>query len=161
MELPLHFEKTATIDAAPKEVFDFVDDHERLSSHMSESSWMMGGGMMKVDFDEGRGRRIGSHIRMSGKAFGMSMSLDEVVTVRDPPGSKSWETVGKPELLIIGNYRMGVRVLPAGAGSVATVFIDYELPSDHPFLGRLLARPYAKWCVSQMTDSIKKEFDSR
>jgi hypothetical protein len=101
---------------------------ERLSSHMSQSSWMMGGGRMDVQLDEGRGQRLGSRIQMSGRAFGLALSLDEVVSEYDPPRHKAWETVGEPRLLIIGQYRMGFDISPREGGSNLRVFIDYDLP---------------------------------
>lgn len=72
----------------------------------------MGGGRMETMVDEGRGQKIGSHIRLSGKAFGISVALDEVVTRYEPPRFKTWETVGTPKLLVIGHYRMGIEITP-------------------------------------------------
>lgn len=40
-----HYEESTAIPASAQQVFDFVDDHSRFSSHMSQSSWMMGGGV--------------------------------------------------------------------------------------------------------------------
>ena len=60
-----HFESAAFVPASSDAVFVYVDDHERLSSHMSQSSWMMGGGRMDLQLDEGRGQRLGSRIQMS------------------------------------------------------------------------------------------------
>jgi hypothetical protein len=98
-----------SIAATPEEVFAFIDDHSQFASHMSQSSWMMGGGRMLVDVDAARGQAVGSHIRLSGKVFGVRLFLDEVVTRRNPPTDKVWETVGIPRLLVIGSYRMGCR----------------------------------------------------
>ena len=155
-----HRDATALISARPEDVFAFVDDHSRFSSHMSESSWMMGGGRMRVELDGLAGRAVGSHIRLSGKVFGISLSLDEVVTHRDPPTKKVWETVGTPRLLVIGSYRMGIEISPAHQGCRLVVFIDYELPPKWPtrWLGWLLGGTYAKWCVLQMTDGTLKHF---
>ena len=69
-------------------------------------------------------------------------SLDEVVTVRERPNRKEWETVGSPQLLVIGSYGMGVEIVPDALGSLVRVFIDFDLPSGtitHR-LGRLFAR---------------------
>ena len=49
------------------EVFTYVDDPTRLSSHMSKSSWMMGGGQMEIELDGGRGHNVGSRIRFLAK----------------------------------------------------------------------------------------------
>ena len=40
---------------------------------------------MKTILDESSGRKVGSHIRMSGRIFGIKLSMDEVVTDWDPP----------------------------------------------------------------------------
>ena len=113
-----HLEGTAFIDASAGDVFAFVDDHSRFSSHMNEPSWMMGGGRMSVELDEAKGQAVGSHIRLSGRVFGVSPYLDEVVTRRDPPTNKVWETVGAPRLLVIGAYSMGVQITPERGGAV-------------------------------------------
>ena len=43
-----HYEQIAYIPASVIQVFDYVDDHTHLSSHMSQSSWMTGGGRMDM-----------------------------------------------------------------------------------------------------------------
>lgn len=155
-----HREGDALIAAPPEAVFSFVDDHSRLSSHMSESSWMMGGGRMQVELDAAKGQAVGSHIRLAGSAFGMRLSLDEVITQREPPSVKVWETVGAPRLLIIGAYRMGVEIAATRDGSRLRVFIDYDLPSGPitRWLGVCLGGMYARWCVKQMLSSAAAEF---
>jgi hypothetical protein len=42
--MPHHFESSAFVPAPIDGVFSYLDDHVRLASHMSKSSWMMGGG---------------------------------------------------------------------------------------------------------------------
>ena len=160
---PRHLESRAFIDASQEDVFAFVDDHSRFSSHMSQSSWMMGGGRMVVELDAAKGQAVGSHIRLGGRVFGVSLYLDEVVTRRDPPTDKVWETVGAPRLLVIGAYSMGVQITPERGGSRLRVFIDYQLP-DGPvthWLGWLFGRLYARWCVEQMLTGVAKQLVPR
>ena len=158
-----HWESSAFINASPEDVFAFVDDHSRFASHMSESSWMMGGGHMVVELDEANGQAVGSHIRLGGRIFGVSLYLDEVVTRRDPPTNKEWETVGAPRLLVIGAYSMGVQVTPEPGGSRLRVFIDYRLPDGRVtrWLGWLFGRLYARWCVDQMLTGVVKQLVPR
>lgn len=154
-----HHEDSRLIAATPQDVFAFIDDHARFSSHMSESSWLMGGGRMSVEIDEANGQAMGSHIRLRGRVFGVPLYLDEVVTRRDPPNGKAWETVGTPKLLVIGAYSMGVQITPEPAGTRLRVFIDYRLP-DGPltyWLGRLFGGLYARWCVDQMLTGVVKQ----
>ena len=104
-----HDETSAMVAGPPEEVFAHMDDHARLTSHMSESSWMMGRGSMQVELDAARGQKIGSWIRLSGKILGVTLAVEEIVTERTPPRRKAWETTGVPRLLVIGRYRMGFR----------------------------------------------------
>jgi hypothetical protein len=158
--MPYHFESAAFVPASTDSVFNYIDDHERLSSHMSRSSWMMGGGRMDVQLDDGHGRRLGSRIRMSGRAFGLDLSLEELVSEYDPPRHKTWETLGEPHLLIIGQYRMGFDISAQDNGSNLRVFIDYELPSSTSarWLISRLASWYARWCTRRMVDDAVAHF---
>ncbi len=153
-----HYEGRSVINARAEDIFAYIDDHSHLSSHMSESSWMMGGGRMVILVDDGNGQRVGSHIRMSGKAFGIRLFLDEMVTRREPSLIKIWETVGNLRLLIIGHYRMGVEVELKGSNSLLRVYIDYDLPHTNAWLGRLFGGIYAKWCVQQMIKGARSHF---
>jgi hypothetical protein len=155
-----HYEKTALISASSQDVFNYVDDHKSFSSHMNKSSWMMGGGSMDTELDEGQGKVIGSHIRMKGKIFGINLFLDEIVTHREPPHRKVWETVGIPKLLVIGNYTMGFEINSENNNSRLRVFIDYELPTKKStqWLGQLFGDMYAKWCVRLMINGVTEHF---
>jgi len=160
MELPRHYEYSAPVTATAAAVFDYLDDHAQLSSHMTESSWMMGNGKMRIDVDGGGGRKLGSEIRLSGRILGAELSVTERVIEREPPFAKTWQTTGTPRLLIIGHYRMGFRLTAHPAGSLLTVFIDYALPQSAAarWLGRLLGDFYARWCTQQMVEGARRRF---
>lgn len=158
---PRQYEDSALISASPEELFAYIDDHMRFSSHMSQSSWMMGGGRMDVSVDDGKGQRVGSHIRLNGTAFGIKLFLDEVVTRREPPRIKTWKTVGDLRLLIVGHYRMGIEIRPRGIAAQLRVCIDYDLPEKNAWLGRLFGGIYAKWCVGQMISGTRKQFKGK
>lgn len=162
-EYSRHFEKSSVINAEPETVFAYADDHRNFSSHMNQSSMMMGGGSMKTETDTGGGREIGSHIRMSGKVLGVSLSLDEVVVEHEPPTRKVWETVGEVNLLVIDQYRLGFEIAPSEKQSNLRVFIDYDLPKSWKtrVLGGLFGGVYAKWCVNQMTEGVVEHFESK
>lgn len=155
-----HYEDSKLIPAEASEIFAFIDNHSNFSSHMNKASWMTGGGKMVTSIDAGRGQQIGSHIRMSGKAFGINLSLDEVVIEHEPPRIKTWETVGTPKLLVIDHYRMRVEIKPQGSSSRLTVSIDYNLPTRNVLLGKLFGGYYAKWCVQQMMRGVREQFKS-
>ena len=155
-----HYEDAADLLAEPSDVFAYIDDHVQFSSHMNESSWMMGGGQMSTRVDDGKGRVVGSHIFMNGRVLGLRLELDEIVTVHEPPRAKAWQTVGQPMLLVIGQYRMGVNIEPTSNGSHFTVFIDYAFPGGiwTYWLGRLFGGMYARWCVKQMLNGVVRHF---
>lgn len=94
--------------------------------------------------------------------FGVRLFLDEVVTRRDPPREKTWETTGTPRLLVIGKYRMGFQITPDKPGSRLRVFIDYDLPTGWVtyWLGRLFGGTYAKWCVAEMLSGAARHFST-
>ncbi|MFA5937782.1 MAG: hypothetical protein WC809_00380 [Sinimarinibacterium sp.] len=148
------------VRADAETLFSYLDDHRRLSGHMTESSWKMGGGRMTIELDEGQGRLIGSHIRLGGRLFGLGLYVEARVISRDPPVRKVWETVGEPRLLVIGRYRMGFESIATPGGRQLQVFIEYDDPlSGVPrVLGKLLGAAYARWCVRQMVEDAITQF---
>ena len=157
-----HFEASALVAAPADRVFAYADDPARLSSHMSKSSWMMGGGRMETELDADHGQTVGSRIRLSGRVLGIQLSVEEIVTDRVPPHRKVWETTGSSRLLVIGHYRMGFEIASQENGSVLRVYIDYAPPEDAParWLGLLFGRYYARWCIQQMVRDTVKQFAS-
>ena len=159
-EFTNHYENSVLIPADPQSIFTYADHHTNFSSHMNNSSWMMGGGKMKTHVDERKGQKLGSHIKMSGKVFGINLFLDEVITRHEPPFYKEWQTVGKVNLLVIDNYILGFEIKPDNGGSLLRVYIDYDLPKSAKtyWLGILFGRMYAKWCVRQMINGTLNHF---
>lgn len=154
-----HRQASVEVAAPPERLFAHLDDQARLAAHMARPSMMMGGGRMIYDFDERRGQAVGSHIRMGGRAFGLELFVDEVVTERTPPRRKVWRTVGRPRLIIIGDYEMGFEATPTLGGTNLRVWIDYDLAPRGP--GRfvpVLADVYARWCVERMAGDARRTF---
>jgi hypothetical protein len=149
------------LKASAAQVFAFADDFTKLSSHISTSSLMMIGSSMQTSFDEGRGQVVGSHVRMTGRMLGVELALDEVVRIREPPYRKMWETIGHPRLPVIGDYRLGFDIASAGEYANLRVFIGYNLPSSPGLrlLGYIFGWVYARWCVRQMVDGARANFD--
>ncbi|MBI3439080.1 MAG: SRPBCC family protein [Proteobacteria bacterium] len=155
-----HDEVSVEVNAAPEALFDHLDDQERLAGHMNKPSMMMMGGRMFYEFDAAKGRATGSVIRMGGSFLWLKLLVEEVVTGHEAPRRKLWETRGRPALVIIGSYRMGFEITPVGSASRLRVFIDYDLPPGFlgGILGALLARFYARWCVSRMAADAQHRF---
>lgn len=157
-----HAESRRDIAASAEALFSHLDDHNRLSSHMSQSSWMMVGSRMDIELDADKGMAVGSRIKLKGRVLGLPLLVDEVVTERVPPLRKVWETIGSPQLLVIGPYRMGFEIMPQGAASQLRVFIDYATPASgiSRWLGRRLGGFYARWCTESMAKDAARHFAS-
>ena len=151
---PLHHRSEAAVDADARSLFALLDDHRRLAGHMEKPSLMMAGATMQIETDALLGQAVGSLIRITGRMLGLNLMVEEVVTERVPPLRKTWETRGEPRLLVIGSYRMGFTISPAGDRSRLLVFIDYQLP-PRGFargLALLFSRPYAAWCTRRIVN---------
>lgn len=149
-----------SIAARPEVVFDFLDDQSNLSAHMSQSSWMMLGTTMEIYMDDKRTRAIGSRFGFTGRILGIPLSVDEVVTAREPPLRKIWQTTGEPTLWVIGQYRMGLELEPKADGAQLRVFIEYARPkAGIPWvLGLMFGKIYARWCTGQMVTDAQTHF---
>ena len=157
---PFHHESSGLANAPVEQVFAFLDDPKALAAHMGESSMMMLGSRMSIDVDADGGRVIGSKIRMDGRMMGIRLSLEEVITKRQVPAVKVWETIGTPKLLVISHYRMGFELTRNGTSSLVRVFIEYSLPIKPPgsWFGHLLGAVYARWCTRQMVMGATRHF---
>ena len=155
-----HEEYEGKLKASPPQLFELLDDQTRLSAHMTKRSWKMGWGKMDILLDGTRGKAVGSHIVLRGRVFGIPIHLDEVVTLREPPLRKYWETVGQPRLLVIGSYRMGFTIISSAGDVSLRVEIDYEFPQAgfSRLLGRFFGRSYAKWCTKRMVRDAQSVF---
>ena len=160
---PLHQREEVKVDADAHSLFAHLDNHRRLASHMQKPSLMSAGATMQVETDARQGQAIGSVIRVTGRVFGVNLSVEEVVTERAPPLRKVWETRGTPRLLVMGSYRMGFTISPRGDQSCLIVFIDYQIPSRgfaHA-LALLFGRTYAAWCTRRMATDAAAAFTGR
>ncbi len=156
---PLHEETSVVLSAPLDAVFAHLDDFHKLGAHMEKPSGMMMGSKMAIQTDERHGRAVGSKVRMSGKMLGMTLSLEEVVTEREAPWRKAWETVNT-DLLVVGPYRLGFELSPEEGRTRVKVFIDYALPDKRTWLGRLLGKTYARWCTRRMAGDALAHFSA-
>lgn len=151
-----HEEATREVSASPAVVFEHIDRPELLSAHMARKSWQMGGASMSIETDAQGGRAPGSHIWLRGRMLGIRLNVECVVVKRIPPALKEWETVGTPRLLVIGPYRMSVRIDPHNGGSTVKIAIDYALPNRpwERIIASAFGAMYARWCVQQMARDL-------
>lgn len=153
-----HYEDSIFIPAPAQDVFNYVDDHSKYYSHVTKFA-QVAGGCMDLQMDEGHGQSVGSHIRLSGKVLGKSLSPEEVITKREPPHRKTWETVGIPKFLIVGQYN--VQIEPQGNGSVLRVTFYSDPPKESGALRRLFSKAYTKLCAREMIGVTRDYFTQR
>jgi len=156
-EYPRHYERSALLACSPEAAFAHLDDFRKLSAHMEQRPGMMAGSSMTIETDEREGRAVGSTVRMRGTMLGMELALTEVVTEREPPRRKAWQTTDA-RLLVIGPYRLGFKLDPEVGRTRARIFIDYALPERMRWLGRLFGGIYARWCVDRMAADAARHF---
>jgi hypothetical protein len=118
--MPRSAKANVRIEALAETIFDYLDDHRKLGAHMSQSSWMMLGSTMNYEFDAAQARSGASRFGLHGRIMRIPMSVEQVVAIRTPPGLKVWETIGAPNLWVIGHYRMGFEISPQGKGHTAS-----------------------------------------
>ncbi len=157
---PFSAEARGLVEAPAEVVFAFLDDQENLSSHMSKPSGMMLGTTMNITMEPDHTKRVGSRFGFRGSLLGVPLKVDEVVTSRTPPSSKTWETTEEPKLWVIGRYGMGFEVVPQGSRSELRVYIGYDRPAGilGGVLGRLFGPAYARWCTRIMVNDAAKHF---
>lgn len=160
--LPKYQEFAVLIRAPVDSVFAFLDDPLALAAHMRKSSMRMMGSRMAVEVDAAGGRVLNSRIAMHGSFLGIPISLEEVVTERDEPHRKCWETTGTPRLLVIAHYRVGFELAPNGDATRLRVFIHYSLPVTPPgsWLGSLFGSFYARWCTKTVATDAAAQINA-
>ena len=150
-----------TVETSAEALFEYLDDHRNLSSHMARPSRMMMGSKIDVRLPAGGTGSVGAKFGFTGNVLGVPLAVEEVVTERDPPRLKAWTTVGAPRLWVIGRYRMGFRIeARQPRASLLTVFIDYDLPEPPGlrWLGFVLGGVYARWCTRRMAGDAARHF---
>lgn len=152
-----HYEESIFIPAPVQAVFDYADNHANYYSHVIKFA-RIAGGRMDLQMDERNGQSVGSHIRLSGKVLGKSLSLEEVVTRREPPHTKTWETVGIPNFLIVGQYQYNVQIEPQANGSRLSVSFDFSPPQASGWLRLWFSRVYSRLCAREMVKVARDYF---
>lgn len=149
--------RTEPYEASPAEVFRTIDDLGVTGTHMTNSSVMMMGSKLHLEYLTEHHTGLGSSYRWTGKMMGLSMDFTVKVTTWIEGKEKIWETIGDTKLIIYSWYRMFLKVSPMKSGSLAELSISYEEPTG--FLNRILsflfANWYCRWCLRKMLGDAK------
>lgn len=150
--------RTELFNSSPAEVFHALDDLGVTGTHMTNSSAMMMGSKLHLEYLTPHHTGLGSTYRWTGKMMGLRMDFTVKVTMWIDGKEKIWETIGETELIIYSWYRMHLEVSAAEAGTRAELSISYEKPQR--FLNRILsflfAKWYCRWCLRKMLGDARQ-----
>lgn len=99
-------ERQTIYQSPPEIVFRCLDSLGVTGMHMTQSSMMMMGSKLHLNFLTEQRTGPGTTYRWTGKMMGMRMDFTVQVTKWIAEKEKIWETVGKPQLIIYSWYRM-------------------------------------------------------
>lgn len=150
--------KIKNFSSTPELVFQKIDDLGVTGMHMTESSMMMMGSKLNLQYLSENEKGLGTKYRWTGRVMGMEMDFIVEVTKWIPGKEKTWETVGPAKLIIFSWYRMHLDVSEIGKGALATLSISYERPKGvlYQILSFLLADFYCVWCLNNMLNDTEK-----
>jgi hypothetical protein len=144
--------RTEFYDASPSEVFKVIDDLGVTGSHMTESSMMMMGSKLQLEYLSPNHVGLNSKYRWRGKMMSIPMDFTVLVTQWNEGKHKVWETIGDPKLILYSWYRMELRVEETEHQTKAILSITYKRPKQFfsKVLSFLFADIYCAWCLRKM-----------
>lgn len=148
-------------DAPADLVFRQLDDLGVTGTHMTESSGMMMGSKLHLEYLTQHHTGLGSKYRWTGTMMGMHMDFTVEVTKWVEGVEKVWETVGESKMIIYSWYRMHLVVYPKDNTSQAELSITYEKPKGWfaKIVSFLFADWYCAWCLKRMLADGKKKIE--
>jgi hypothetical protein len=150
--------RTETYNAPADIVFSYLDDLGVTGMHMTQSSTMMMGSKLNLEYLTTHHKGLNSKYRWTGKMIGMKMDFTVEVTKWINPVEKAWETIGEAKMIIYSWYRMHLLVYPNGNTTQAELSITYEKPKGWfaRIVSSLFADWYCNWCLKNMLSDSKK-----
>lgn len=150
--------KTVIFKTPPNLVFDVMDDLGVTGSHMTNSSMMMMGSKLNLEYLTPFHKGLGTKYRWRGKMMGLTMDFTVEVTKWIEGAEKVWGTIGESRLIIYSGFQMTLKVFPESTGARAVLSISYEKPTRlvQRILCFLFADWYCKWCLRKMLNDAQK-----
>jgi hypothetical protein len=155
-------EETAVVRAAATTVFAWLDEPRNTGFHMNRPSLAMLGGALRLERVSAQTRGVGATYRSWGRVLGLPIDFTTAVTQWVPGREKTWRTVGKPRLIVLGDFQMRFSLASRDGGTNVMMAIDYSLPTRGigRLVGAVLAAPYARWCLRRMVRDARSTLDS-
>lgn len=149
--------RTEVYSVPAEKVFSYLDDLTVTGMHMTESSVMMMGSKLHLEYLTARRTGLGSKYRWTGRMMGLKMDFTVEVTKWVEGVEKVWETTGEAKMIIYSWYRMHLVVYPKGDVTQAELSITYEKPKGWfaKIISFLFADWYCNWCLKKMLSDSK------
>ncbi|MBS3915629.1 MAG: hypothetical protein KG003_14130 [Bacteroidetes bacterium] len=148
---------------SPDAVFKNIDDLGVTGMHMTNSSMMMMGSKLNLQYLSENKTGLGTKYRWYGRMMGMAMDFTVEVTKWIEGKEKTWETIGPTKLIIYSWYQMHLEVSEKAHGTDAELSISYEKPKGlfYKIISFLVADWYCRWCLNNMLDDAEKSLSHK
>ena len=155
--------RSSYFNAPSEQVFRALDDLGVTGGHMTQSSMMMMGTKLDLQYLTDHHTGLNTRYRWTGKMMGMSMDFTVIVSKWIPGFEKVWETVGESKLIIYSWYRMALTLQPGKNSTKASLAITYERPKGfwNILLSILFADMYCIWCLRKMLTDAQKTLNEK
>ncbi len=130
-------------NAPAEKVFSYIDDLGVTGMHMTQSSAMMTGSKLHLEFLTKHHTGIGSKYQWTGTMMGMKMDFTVEVSKWVEGVEKIWETIGEAKMIIYSWYRMHLLVYPKGSTTQAELSITYKKPKG--WFAKIVSFLFADW----------------
>ena len=153
--------RTENFLASTEQVFKTIDDLGVTGMHMTESSMMMMGSKLNLEFLTTNRTGLDSRYRWTGEMMGLTMDFTVEVTKWINGVEKVWETIGETKLIIYSWYRMKLLISEVNETTNAELSIAYEKPKGffNKILCFFLADWYCRWCLKKMLGDARKAIE--
>jgi hypothetical protein len=145
--------RTEVYNAPHEKVFKCIDDLGVTGAHMTQSSGMMMGNKLTLEFLTEQHTGLGTKYGWTGKMMGLPMDFTVEVTKWISGKEKVWETIGESKMIIYSWYQMHlITDVMFNNGTKADLSISYKKPKG--FFNKILcfffADWYCRWCLKKM-----------
>ena len=152
-------QKNKKFHASPEVVFDCLDDLGVTGMHMTKSSMPMMGGQIHLEFLTTHKTGLHTKYRWTGKALWRILYFTVEVTKWIKDKEKTWETIGRAQIIIYSWFQMNLKIETNSAETIAHLSISYEKPKGilNQILCFLVGSFYARWCLKNMLNDTEKK----
>jgi len=116
------------IQSSPERVFEVLDDLGVTGMHMTNSSAMMMGSKLHLQYLTTNHTGLNSKYRWTGKMMGITMEFTVAVTKWVKGVEKVWGTIGNARMIIYSWYQMRLVISQADGKTNAELSITYKRP---------------------------------